>query len=174
MRALLFIFFILQFMMISCKKGESEDITDNNTTPTPTKKFSCYIDNVLWETDSTNNVYYLDTTLQERQLICNGHDNLHVLNISWIGTGSNTLAIPSGSMNFLDSAGIYFEQMVNGVMHDQYNTISGQMQFTAYDSIALKVSGTFNAVLVEQNFGETVVITNGSFKDLLFTVEYSQ
>lgn len=174
MRALLFIFCIFQFTLISCKKETSEEAPVNNTPATSTKKLSCLLNNNLWETDSTDNIYYLDTTLQERQLICNGHDNLHILTISWTGSGSNTLAIPSGSMNFLDSAAIYFEQTVNGVLHDQYNTISGQMQFTSYDSIAQKVSGTFNAVLVEQNFGETVEITNGIFKDLPFTVEYSQ
>ena len=171
MRIVILFLFILQIIIVSCKKDTAEENqTTNNISPSTSKKFSCTLNNTFWETDSTENVFMLDTTFNLRDLVCNGFDSLRILTVSWGGVGTNTIAIPAGIINIPDSGGIYFGQIVNGVVHDDYDGISGQLQFTSYDSIARKVSGTFNAVVVEQNFGDTVVITNGKFKDLQFSV----
>ena len=66
-------FMILSIIFNSCKKDNTQPVQEDEVvSPTPTpaqKKFSCLIDGVLFETDSSNsNLFYIDSLVNSKIL----------------------------------------------------------------------------------------------------------
>jgi hypothetical protein len=170
-RLLLSLLFVALFF--SCKKEENEKIPDTSNTPTPpisTFKFSCKVNGVNWGTDSTFNQYFFDTGLGIRHMICIGFDSSRSVSVNWASPGLGTMYVSLNNNSVPDSALVLYEGWKNGVYLDEYYPISGHLHFTAYDSIAKTISGTFESILIELNVNDTVILTNGVFSGLSFDV----
>lgn len=161
------------FLLFACKKEENEKTPITSTTPTPpasTFKFSCKVNGVDWGTDSTYNQYLFETSGNYRVLTCGGFDSTKAVTTSWISMGVGSMAVAMDTSLMPSPGLILYEGYKNGVWLDEYFPISGKLHFTAFDSIAHTISGTFESIQVEPNINDTIILTNGVFTGLSFDV----
>lgn len=163
----------LSIIFNSCKKDNTQPVQEDEVvslTPTPAqKKFSCLIDGVLFETDSSNsNLFYIDSLVNSKILACGG-----MIGTTFVGFALSlqgvSLSLPSSAVNY-PFATIDIAQDVNGVYYDTYSALSSTVQITSNDSINHKVSGIFSGVVVENSINDTVHITNGKFTNISYTL----
>lgn len=162
---------IFSIVLNACKKDNTQPVQEDQVvspTPTPSqKKFSCLIDGVLFETDSSDsNILYIDSLANSKILACGG-----MLGTTFVGLGMSiqgvSLSLPTSAVNY-PTAYIDIDRIVNGVYYDTYIALSSSVQITSNDSVNRKVSGIFSGIVVENSIHDTVQITNGKFINLSY------
>jgi hypothetical protein len=172
MKNLIFLFIVT--CLISCEKSEDSTPVQNSNTPPPPPssnfKFSCKINGTSWGTDSTTSTYFFNSDMDFRVLTCIGFDSMRYVGLGCSAQGIHTMYVNQNSMQIPAETVMTYEGFKNGVWLEDYASISGKVHFTAFDSIAQTVSGTFESIMVEPNVNDTVIITNGVFSGLYFDV----
>ena len=169
MKTKILLLFILFTIIISCKKDNPASTIEEKvqTSAVAQKKFSCNINGVLFETDSTLGLYYIDTLGKLKIFEASGYDypDSTFIGVSYI---DSTLFqhIPLYDTIKLDHANFQMDRYKNGVYIDNYWGYSGYLYLTAHDTINHLVSGKFDCWLTTTTINDTVHITNGRFTNM--------
>ncbi|MBK9478543.1 MAG: hypothetical protein KA450_10895 [Bacteroidia bacterium] len=173
MKHYLYFLLLLTIVSNSCKKDKTEPmespIAENPVTSTQ-KKFLCLIDGILFETDSSIAMYYIDSLNNSKFMGINGIDlaDTTSVTLSFIDSTIHK-KINLNDTIFFDKASALMIKQNNGVTLN-YDGYSGYLIFTALDTINNFVSGKFKCSLVELSVNDTVHITNGRFQNVHYEI----
>lgn len=155
---------MLSLILTSCKKD------DDNTTPantnTTTSQFSATINNNTWNSSHVSTTFATTSQGEAFNIVANSNNNGSMI-LSIVGKQVKTYLLDE-SQNKLE-CGLTFNDK-NGLF---WPNLRGQVVLTKVDDVNLKISGTFNFVVIHGSSGgviDTMKINNGKFTDLAYSI----
>jgi hypothetical protein len=144
------LFISVLITIISCSKDDDLSLKAS---------MSATIDSTEWKTVTRV------TVLNDEKFIITGTDLTgKSLSITIFGNTEGTYQISTGSIQF---AGVYKESLSTSA-DDAYLATSGEVELTDVNTSSKEISGTFNMVLRKSLTDDTIVITEGTFKNLKY------
>lgn len=150
MKNTIVLFLLVPMFILSCSKDDDLSLKAS---------MSATIDDTEWKTITRV------TVLNDEKFIITGTDLTgKSLSITIMGNTEGTYQISTGSIQF---TGIYKESLSTST-EDAYLATSGEVELTVVNTSSKEISGTFNMVLRRSLTGDTIVITEGTFKNLKY------
>jgi hypothetical protein len=143
---------LLSIIMFACSK-------DNNNLNLPV--MSAAIDGTAWETITRA------TVQQDGKFVITGTSVTgKILIITIFGTQEGTYVLGTGSAQ---CAAVYKESATTST-EDAFASISGKVILTSANTTKHKISGTFQFSLIRQITATPMVVADGKFENLLYTI----
>lgn len=161
----------LILMMFGCKKNDDNTLSSALTpTPTSTWSFTANVDGVLSTADSARGYLHIDTSLgiPLRVFILKGHCPGKYI-IPAFGDIINSTTLTTLNYNNVAAGAQLQYHPLNDTVND-FQFTEASFNITSVDTSNKKISGNFSGIVVGNVTGDTVVITNGTFTNIIYQV----
>lgn len=168
------IILVIVFTWYGCeKKDDDNNLPSPNSAPNPTPawSFSGAVDGNVLNADSAKAYLHIDSSLGTpiRVLIVMGYCSNNRSIVPGFGDFINSTSLTTLNYDSL-GAGAYLDYIdLNNAVDDFFAT-EAKFKITSVDNVNKKISGSFNGVVVGDVSGDTVVVTNGIFTNILYEV----
>jgi hypothetical protein len=156
----------IMFCTYACKKEESKP---SSSPIIVTPAFSAKINGSPYIASSTYCMLLVDSFLQFRAFSIQGYYQSEILSVVFVDS-ILTEVIDSSTTNGGFGISLQYEDTLST---NEYDMITSNLEFSKFDTISKKTSGTFSGILVGSSPADTLYITEGQFTDIPYIWEHS-
>jgi hypothetical protein len=158
------------FVLYGCKKSDdnARGAPDGPAPTSSASSFSAKVNNILYTADSARGYVYIDTSLviPIRSFILMGYCGSKII-VPGFGDLTDSTLIPVLNYDSIQ-AGAYIDYINMNDTLNEFEIVSAKFKITSSDAVLRKISGSFSGVMVGDVTGDTVVITNGVFTNIIY------
>ncbi len=168
MRTILTLLMLVVFL-IGCNKSE-DNLPSTTTVYNPSWSFSAKVNGVLIYADSARGYIYIDTThsFPVRAFIIDAYGDGKSI-VPGFGDGINSTTLTT--LNYTTSAFGIGAQFQYYPLNDSINTfdfLEASFRISVVDTVQKKISGDFSGILIGDVSGDTIKITEGNFRNIIY------
>jgi hypothetical protein len=159
---------LLLINLISCNKADDTDSTMQPSVTQPQSHFQATVNGTVMHADSARGYMFVDTTafpFPWRGFDVVGWKQGIIKVVAGYGDTINSW---NPSIVNLDSLQAGAAIGYNDFSNNDYEPLAGEFEITSVDTVNHLVSGTFSGINVGDISHDTIVITNGSFTNIIY------